>query len=74
MKRVEVKKIEMTTSDMERLACKVLGINYDEINKDTETLENELYYQFETDLNNFSEIVSRLFFIIENEKTDNKVN
>jgi hypothetical protein len=65
MKRTQVKKATVHVFDMEELACKIMGIDYDEINADTEVIEEELYNQFEIDLENFSEIVNRLLPLID---------
>ena len=65
MKRTEVKKATVHIFDMEELACKILGIDYDEIDADTEVIEEELYNQFEMDLENFSEVVNRLLPLID---------
>ena len=65
MKREKVAKANVHQFDMEELACKILGIDYDEIDADTQIIEEELYNQFETDLENFSDIVSRLLPLID---------
>ena len=65
MKREKVAKANVHQFDMEELACKILGIDYDEIDADTEVIEEELYNQFEIDLENFSEIVNRLLPLID---------
>jgi hypothetical protein len=65
MKRTQVKKATVHVFDMEELACKIMGIDYDEIDADTEVIEEELYNQFEIDLENFSEIVNRLLPLID---------
>lgn len=65
MKRENVKKATVHQFDMEELACKILGIDYDEIDADTGIIEEELYSEFEIDLENFSEIVNRLLPLID---------
>lgn len=65
MKREKVAKANVHQFDMEELACKILGIDYDEIDADTQIIEEELYNQFETDLKNFSDIVNRLLPLID---------
>ena len=65
MKRTKVTKANVHVFDMEELACKILGIDYDEIDADTEVIEEELYNMFEIDLENFSEIVNRLLPLID---------
>ncbi len=65
MKRTEVNKATVHIFDMEELACKILGIDYDEIDADTEVIEEELYNMFEIDLENFSEIINRLLPLID---------
>jgi hypothetical protein len=66
MKRTEVKKANVHQFDIEELACKILGIDIDEIDySDTEIINNELYNQFEIDLDNFRDIVNRLLPLID---------
>ena len=65
MKRTEVNKATVHIFDMEELAYKILGIDYDEIDADTEVIEEELYNMFEIDLENFSEIINRLLPLID---------
>ena len=65
MKRTQVKKATVHVFDMEELACEIMGIDYDEIDADTEVIEEELYNQFEIGLDNFSEIVNRLLPLID---------
>ena len=65
MKRTEVKKANVHQFDIEELACRILGIDYDEIDADTEIINEELYNQFETDLDNFQDIVNRLLPLID---------
>ena len=42
MKRTEVKKANVHQFDIEELACRILGIDYDEIDADTEIINEEL--------------------------------
>jgi hypothetical protein len=65
MKIEEVQKANVHEFEIEELACKILGIDYDEIDADTEIIEEELYNQLEIDLSNFGEIVNRLLPLID---------
>lgn len=65
MKKLTVKKANVHQFEIEELACKILGIDYDEIDSDTEIINEELHNQFETDLDIFRDIVNRLLPLID---------
>lgn len=50
--------------DIEVLACKILGLDYDEINADTQDIENKIEEEFSIDLDTFQEIISRLLPLV----------
>lgn len=62
---INVKKAKVMMFDIEELACKITGLDYEEINADTSVIENKLYEEFEIDLDNFSRIISRLLPLID---------
>lgn len=64
MKELEVKKCTTRIFDIEELACKILGIDYDEIDADTQIIEEKLNDEFYIDLDVFQEIISRLLPLI----------
>lgn len=49
----------------EELACQILGLDYDEIDADTEIIEEHLMNQFDIDLNQFTFLVSYLLPLVE---------
>ncbi len=51
--------------DTEELACKIVGLNYDEIDADTSKIENELYEQFGIDLEIFTILINKLTPLID---------
>jgi hypothetical protein len=65
MKKIEVKKAGVDMFDAEELACKVLGIDYDEIDADTYIIGQELDSEFDITLEAFRDIVSKLLPLID---------
>lgn len=60
-------KIETATTHIyaiEELACKVTGLDYDEIDADTQIIEEKLIDDLGVDLSQFQEIVNRLLPLI----------
>lgn len=51
--------------DVEELACKITGLDYYEINADSEIIETKLIEELQIDLWSFKEIVSRLIPLID---------
>ena len=51
--------------DIEELACKITGLDYDEIDADTETINEKLEEGFNIDLYVFRDIISRLLPLID---------
>ncbi|MFK8302665.1 hypothetical protein ACI75Y_07110 [Capnocytophaga stomatis] len=62
---MEIKKAKVSIWDIEQLACKITGLDYDEIDADTSVIEDKLYEEFEIDLDNFAKIISRLLPLID---------
>lgn len=60
-----MKKAKISMLDLEELACKITGLDYDEIDGDTSTIEDKLYEEFEIDLEGFQELISRLMPLID---------
>lgn len=55
--------------DIEELACKVLGLDYDKIDADTEIIEDKINEEFFIDLETFQRIVERLMPLVEKQKS-----
>lgn len=60
---MDYEKARTYTIDVEELACKILGINYDDV--DSSDIEQSLYEEFEIDFEAFQNIVSRLLPLID---------
>ncbi len=60
-----MERVRVDMFDVEELACKIIGIDYDEIDADTQIIEEKLYEEFEIDLENFANIISRLLPLID---------
>ena len=58
-------KVHVDYLDLEELACKITGLDYDGIDADTEIIEEKLYDELNIDLYSFCEIVSRLLPLID---------
>ena len=60
-------KIEIANThiyEIEELACKITGLDYDEIDADTQVIEDKLMDELGIDLQQFQEIVDRLMPLI----------
>ena len=51
--------------DTEELACKIVGLDYDEIDADTELIEEKLYDEFGIDLEVFTKLINKLVPLID---------
>lgn len=60
---VDIVKVE--PYEIEELACKILGLDYDEIDGDTYTIEEEFSSQLGINLESFSKVVSLLLPMID---------
>lgn len=63
-----MKKAKISFIDVEELACKVTGLDYDEIDADTEIIEDELLEVYGIDLSGFTDLISILLPMIDYEK------
>lgn len=63
-KKKDVTRVATHPLDIEELACVITGLDYDEIEADTEIIEEALYEEFNTDLGQLQEIVCRLLPLI----------
>lgn len=61
----EVLKVRTGPYEIEELACKILGIDYDEIDADTSIIEEKIDEEFFIDLHTFTDIVERLLPLID---------
>ena len=50
--------------EIEKLACLITGLDYDEINANEEIIEDKIFEELEIDLGVFQSIVSRLLPLI----------
>lgn len=62
---MEIKKAKVEMFDIEELACKITGLDYEEIDADTSVIQEKLYEEFEIDLDNFAKIIARLLPLID---------
>ena len=62
---MEILKAKTHHFDIEELACKILGLDYDEIDADTQVIEDKMSKEFYIDLDTFQEIVSRLLPLVD---------
>jgi Mn-dependent DtxR family transcriptional regulator len=65
MERYKIERAKIHMFDVEELACKILGIDYDEIDADTEIIEHELDDQLNIDLDTFYDLMTRLLPLVE---------
>lgn len=61
----KVLKSKVNDLDVETLACKITGLDYDEIGANTDTIDEKLNDEFNIGLFEFREIVSRLLPLID---------
>ena len=67
---MEILKAQTHHFDIEELACKILGLDYDEIDADTQVIEDKIMEEFYIDLDTFQEIVNRLLPLIDVSRSD----
>jgi len=60
-----VLKVRTSPYEIQELACKILGIDYDEIDADTSIIEEKIDEEFFIDLHTFTDIVERLLPLID---------
>lgn len=59
------KNIKLGDIDVEELACEIVGLDYDEIDADTETINVELQNKFGIDLHDFAQLMEKLLPMID---------
>lgn len=64
-KAKEIPMAPVGARDVEELACKIVGLDYDEIDADTQKIEDALYHRFGIGVDVLSDIVSRLLPLID---------
>lgn len=62
---MEIIKSKTHPFEIEELACKILGLDYEEIDADTQVIEDKMSEEFYIDLDIFQEIVSRLLPLVD---------
>ena len=63
-KKKDVTRVATDSLDIEELACVITGLDYDEIEADTDVIESELYHLLGVDLSEFQELIARLLPLI----------
>lgn len=59
-----MKKAKISTLEVEELACQITGLDYDKIDADTSVINEKLYEEFGCDLDQFTDIISRLLPLV----------
>lgn len=59
-----MKRANVHLFEIEEFACKLVGLDYDEIDADTEIIEEHLYEKFGIELGHFGELISILLPMI----------
>ena len=67
---MEILKEKIHHFDIEELACKILGLDYEEIDADTQVIEDKIIEDLDIDLETFQEIVSRLLPLVDVGKSE----
>lgn len=67
---MEIEKAKVDQFDAEELACKILGLDYDEIDADLNIIEEALYDQLEISWDSFIDIVSRLLPLVDIDQSE----
>ena len=62
---LNIEKVRVDSYEVEELACKILGIDYDEIDADVTIIEEEMMEQLDIDLEIFQDIIERLIPLVE---------
>lgn len=60
-----MKKASLNCWETEELVCKIIGLDYDEVDGDTDTIDKALYEELDIDLEQFTEIIRRLLPLID---------
>jgi hypothetical protein len=64
-----MKKAKLDELDVEELACFVCGLDYDEIDADTDVIEDNLIVEFGCDLTQFTELMRILLPMVDVQKS-----
>lgn len=70
MTKKAIKTVNVSSLDVDELACKILGLDYDEIDADPFIIEKELYEQLNIDLEIFTKLLQRLVPLVEKAKSE----
>jgi hypothetical protein len=62
---LNIEKVRVDSYEVEELACKILGLDYDEIDAGESIIEEEMVEQLNIDLELFQDIIERLIPLIE---------
>jgi hypothetical protein len=65
---IKLKKVESANIhyfDLEELACKVTGLDYDEIDADSAIIEETIHEVFDCSMDTFGDIVARLLPLVD---------
>ena len=60
-----MKLVKVNSFDIEELACYITGLNYDEIDADTDIIDEKIIEEFGCDLQQFTCIIQRLLPMID---------
>lgn len=61
---MKIQTAETHIYEVEELACKITGLDYDEIDADTQVIEDALMQELGVDLQQFQEIIERLLPLV----------
>lgn len=62
---MKITRAKIGSLEVEELACKIIGLDYDEIDADTDIINNKLYEELNLDLDDFTELIRRLLPLID---------
>ena len=65
----KVQETPLSHYEVEELACKILGLDYDEIDADSEVIEAKLYDDLNMEWDSFQTVIQRLLPLIEKAKS-----
>lgn len=64
-KKFKIETASVSTYDVEELACKITGLDYDEIDADEAKIEDALQEKFEISIGQFADIVRHLLPLVD---------
>lgn len=65
-----MEQVRVSSLEIEELACKIVGLDYDEIDADEVLIEDKLMEEFNIDLSLFSSLIGRLLPLVNVAKSD----